>query len=85
LPFCPFFASLAAMKRAVIGELMGVALCAVLLAGCVRVKAHQRGIHAKPAMQDQDEVEAKLDEHVKEYREGSVGGSGAGGGGCGCN
>jgi hypothetical protein len=36
-------------------------------------------------MQDRPATDEKLDEHVKEYREGSVGGSGSGGGGCGCN
>ena len=60
-------------------------LCVALIGGCVRVKPHERGVHAKAAMQDQNKADAKLDEHVKEYREGSVGGSGAGGGGCGCN
>jgi hypothetical protein len=32
-----------------------------------------------------DAAEKKLDGHVHEYREGSIGGSGVGGGGCGCN
>jgi hypothetical protein len=30
-------------------------------------------------------LEQKLDTHVQEYREGSMGGNGVGGGGCGCN
>ena len=63
------------------------ATLAVLLAStsCVRVKPFERQTHARPAMQDPSATEVKLDEHVKEYREGSIGGSGVGGGGCGCN
>ena len=55
------------------------------LAGCYRVKPYEREAHSRRSMQQSDEVEAKLDGHVAEYREGSVGGDGAGGGGCGCN
>lgn len=55
------------------------------LSSCVRVKTYQRETHAKKSMQDQDPVDSKLDGHVHEYREGSVGGRGGGGGGCGCN
>jgi hypothetical protein len=59
---------------------------ALLLSGCVRVAAHQREYLAKPAMDpEHDPVEQKLDTHVTEYREGSIGGTGVGGGGCGCN
>jgi len=54
--------------------------------GCVRVAAHQREYLAKPAMNPEaDPLEHKLDTHITEYREGSVGGTGVGGGGCGCN
>ena len=61
-------------------------LAAALLAGCVRVQAHQRGYLAKPTMNPQAApLEQKLDTHVQEYREGSMGGNGVGGGGCGCN
>lgn len=61
-------------------------LAAVLLAGCVRVQAHQRGYLAQPAMNPEAApLEQKLDTHVQEYREGSIGGNGVGGGGCGCN
>jgi hypothetical protein len=56
------------------------------LTSCVRVQAHQREYLAKPHMSpDRDPAEQKLDEHVREYREGSLGGAGVGGGGCGCN
>ena len=61
-------------------------LVIVLASGCVRVAAHQREYLAKPAMDPQaDPIEQKLDTHVEEYREGSMGGTGVGGGGCGCN
>ena len=55
------------------------------MTSCVRVKPYERESHSKKTMQDQDRVEAKLEGHVQEYREGSVGGDGVGGGGCGCN
>lgn len=61
------------------------AFIALSVASCARVKPHQRETHAKKAMQDRDPVDAKLEGHVHEYREGAVGGSGVGGGGCGCN
>jgi hypothetical protein len=69
------------MRRALL--LIGLALA---LAGCARVKPHQREIHARRSMRgDADRAEQKLDSHVEEYREGSIGGTGVGGGGCGCN
>jgi hypothetical protein len=56
------------------------------LGACVRVRPWQREIHARPVMQaDPDPAERLLDDHVTEYREGSVGGTGVRGGGCGCN
>ena len=66
---------------------MGKLVLAVLLAsGCVRVAAYQREHLAKRTMDPAgDPVEQKLDTHVTEYREGSIGGAGVGGGGCGCN
>ncbi len=61
-------------------------LAAAALGGCARVKPWQREVHGKRVMNpDPDPAERKLDGHVHEYREGSVGGSGVGGGGCGCN
>ena len=55
-------------------------------AGCVRVHAHQREFLAKPTMNPEAApLEQKLDTHVQEYREGSMGGAGVSGGGCGCN
>ena len=61
-------------------------LVIVLIGGCVRVHAYQREFLAKPTMNPEAApLEQKLDTHVQEYREGSMGGAGVGGGGCGCN
>lgn len=58
----------------------------IALAGCARVKPYQREVLASRAMSPvADAAEAKIDSHVEEYREGSIGGSGVSGGGCGCN
>lgn len=69
--------------------ILRVVATAILLttaAACVRVQPWQRGALAQRCMRlDADAGERKLDGHVQEYREGSIGGSGAGGGGCGCN
>jgi hypothetical protein len=63
-----------------------VVIVLVFATGCVRVAAHQREYLAKPAMDPEGgALEQKLDTHVAEYREGSIGGTGVGGGGCGCN
>jgi hypothetical protein len=63
-----------------------VVILLLLATGCVRVAAHQREYLAKPAMDPEaGALEQKLDTHVAEYREGSIGGTGVGGGGCGCN
>lgn len=81
-----FFVSVAAVKR-ISGFLSLFTIIAVLgvAPSCVRVKPYERETHSKKTMQDPDKLEAKLDGHVQEYREGSVGGDGVGGGGCGCN
>ena len=61
----------------------------VLLAlapACGRVRPHERQDLARRSMDPSaDAAERKLDGHLEEYREGSIGGAGAGGGGCGCN
>jgi hypothetical protein len=63
-----------------------VVLALVAASACARVKPHQRQNLARRAMDPAgDAGERKLDGHVEEYREGSIGGAGAGGGGCGCN
>ena len=55
-------------------------------AGCVVVRAHERGHLAKRAMtNDRDAGEARFLEHERGAREGAEGGTGQPGGGCGCN
>ena len=63
-----------------------VLLICVGAAGCVRVKAYERELLAKPIMTFQpDPYEDVLDLHMLEAREAAVGGYGGAGGGCGCN
>lgn len=60
--------------------------CALALAGCVRVRPHQRQRLADPAMAAPTwPTLERADEHTREVSEGSGGATGAGGGGCGCN
>lgn len=55
-------------------------------AGCVVVRAHERGHLAKRAMtSDRAPGEARFSEHERGAREGAEGGNGQPGGGCGCN
>ncbi len=61
-------------------------LALISLLACSHVSPWQRERLASPKMQLGDDPEADLlEEHVFQYREGSVGGYGGGGGGCGCN
>ena len=61
-----------------------VAACA--LAGCVRVRAHERQVLAHPALaQPASPEQHAAHQHVYQIREGADGATGAGGGGCGCN
>ena len=63
-----------------------VGLTELLGAGCTTVQPHQRRLLATDVMDlDGDAREVSMEEHVLEYREGSVGGRGGGGSGCGCN
>jgi hypothetical protein len=63
-----------------------LAVVVALAASCVRVQPHERETLARRSMNPRPApAEQKLDDHVEEYREGSIGGSSAGGGGCGCN
>jgi hypothetical protein len=63
-----------------------VVFTTALGAGCVRVKAHERGTLAKRAMtNDRDAGEARFGQHAAGSREGADGGTGQPGGGCGCN
>jgi hypothetical protein len=65
---------------------IGFVVGAVGGAGCVVVKAHQRGHLAKRAMtNDRDAGEARFAGHERGSREGAEGGTGEPGGGCGCN
>jgi hypothetical protein len=58
----------------------------LLLFGCVKVEAWQKGNLAKSHMAfDPDPMESRFVKHVYESKEGSAGGYGIGGGGCGCN
>jgi len=54
--------------------------------GCTAVPAWDRARLAQPCMLPEPRpMSAGFAEHVYDYREGSVGGSGIVGGGCGCN
>jgi hypothetical protein len=76
------------MVRSSVRSLTVVALLVTILSasGCVRVQAHQRGVHAKRAMaNDREPGEARFGQHERGSREGADGGTGQPGGGCGCN
>ncbi len=65
---------------------VGAVLLVALAGSCARVKPYQRERLASPVMASEStRAEEKVDAHVAEYREGSVGGGSVGGGGCGCN
>ena len=56
------------------------------LAGCVRVRPHERQTLARPDMViGSDEALRGGAAHARSYREGSSGGGEAKAGGCGCN
>lgn len=62
---------------------------ALAVAGCARVKPHQRATLAAPHMQFQtSDGAARQSESIREFQEGSSfsgGAAGGAGGGCGCN
>lgn len=59
---------------------------ATMLAGCANVSPSQRRHLASDVMNlDDAALERTLQDHMLQYREGSVGGNGGGGSGCGCN
>ena len=61
-------------------------VAALLVNGCVVVRAHQRGNLAKRSMTDDtDAGEMRFKQHERGSREGADGGTGHAGGGCGCN
>ena len=65
---------------------LAAAFLLLSVGGCARVKPWQRErLAGRPMRVEKDRAEKKLDSHLEEYREGSIGGSGVGGGGCGCN
>ena len=63
--------------------LLGLAL-AVLLGGCMRVAAYERGRLAHPSMSARQRMAAGQ-AHLYAIREGARGGSLGAGSGCGCN
>jgi hypothetical protein len=61
-------------------------IVACALSACAGARPWERELLARPKMRFDPEPDAALlEQHVYEYREGSVGGYGGGGGGCGCN
>ena len=79
-------AGMVVARRACVIGFAAVSLIAAGASACVVVEPHQRGRLASRVMQAvPDPTEIKLDAHVYQYREGSIGGGGVGGGGCGCN
>jgi len=58
----------------------------MLLAGCLRVKPHQReDLSRRSMIQDRGAGERRCTQHQTGSREGADGGTGEPGGGCGCN
>lgn len=77
----PYSSTMSRMRSLVV-----LGCCALLLGACARVKPHERKELATDVMDlDGDAREVSMEEHVLQYREGSVGGRGGGGSGCGCN
>ena len=63
-----------------------IALAALSVSGCARVKPWEREHLADPIMQfDVNKEERAVREHFLGTREGSAGSFGVSGGGCGCN
>ena len=64
----------------------GLIVAILLLGGCVRVHAHQRGTLARPDMVMGSTPDLTSgEEHARAYREGATGGGAGKAGGCGCN
>lgn len=60
-------------------------LVSLLASSCATVKPWQKGDLADPIMIfNENPIDAGIQEHYLDYREGSVGGTGAQSGGCGC-
>lgn len=70
-----------------IPQLLAIALAAIVVTspGCATVSPAERERLADPIMVfDENPIEKGHLEHHRDYREGSVGGTGTRGGGCGC-
>ncbi len=62
-----------------------ILLAAMACSSCVTVKPWERGELSDPIMIfDENPIDAGVQEHYLDYREGSTGGTGAQSGGCGC-
>ena len=67
-------------------RILGALVACTLVAGCVRVRPHQREQLADPALQAPVWPDlARQDDHEREVGEGTGGATSTGGGGCGCN
>lgn len=65
--------------------LFAILLLVAAGSGCATVKPWERGELSDPIMIfDENPIDAGINEHHLNYREGSVGGTGAQSGGCGC-
>lgn len=66
-------------------KLIILALFLLFLTSCATVQPWERGELSDPIMIfDENPIDAGINEHHIDYREGSVGGTGAQSGGCGC-
>ncbi|MFQ5651154.1 MAG: DUF4266 domain-containing protein [bacterium] len=66
-------------------KILMMAFVLIGLSSCATVKPWERGDLADPIMIfDENPIDAGINEHYLDYREGSVGGTGAQSGGCGC-
>lgn len=73
------------MTKSKLSGLLLFLICLMFLSSCVTVKPWERGDLADPIMIfDENPIDAGINEHHIDYREGSVGATGAQSGGCGC-
>lgn len=67
-------------------RVMSTVVVCLMASACTAVPAWERARLAQPCMLPEPRpMSAGFAEHVYDYREGSIGGSGIVGGGCGCN
>ncbi len=63
-----------------------ICVCSLTFSGCTIVQPWEREILSEPIMRfDENPIEKGYLEQFKDFREGSVGGTGTQGGGCGCS